>query len=273
MRPTLSRRFALRLSGGSWRVLGLAAAVLFGAVGCTWYRPTRTPLPTVTFQAGRAGESVYALLLPGRGDVPRDYARARFPERLVEAGFRGEIVAADAHLQYYLQGGVIDRLHQDVVRPRVDRAPWLVGISLGGLGALLFEKEHPGTARGLVLIAPYLGEPGLIREIEDAGGLAAWEPGSFSPDDTQRALWAWIKAGGLARVPVYLAWGRSDRFARANRLLAGILPPGQVVEVPGGHTWSAWKPAFDALVARGACGVAVSSTPQGAAHRGGGAAQ
>lgn len=219
-------------------LLALAACAIGTLSGCTWFRSPRVPLSSTTFVAGREDAAVYALLLPGRGDTPGDYARAGFPRALVGRGFAGEIVAADAHLQYYVKRLAIPRVHEDVVVPRAGRKPWIVGISLGGLGTLLYEKEHPGEAAGLVLLAPFVGDPELIAEIKRAGGLAAWEPGVIAPGDYQRELWAWIKGGGLARVPVFLAWGESDRFAEADALLATLVPKDRVVIVPGGHTWS-----------------------------------
>lgn len=41
-----------------------------------------------------------------------------------------EMVAADAHLGYYLKGLFVERLREDVVRPDLDPArprPWLAG--------------------------------------------------------------------------------------------------------------------------------------------------
>lgn len=236
------------------RVAVVALASLLVA-GCAWWRPAPAPLVTEVFAVGNRGESAYALLLPGRGDRPSDFQRAGFPQALVDAGFPGEIVGADAHLRYYLKRTAIPRLREDVIVPRYPRKPWIVGVSMGGLGALLYEKEHPDTAAGLVLLAPFVGDRKLVREIKAAGGLASWEPGAIGPDDWQRELWAWIKDGGLARVPVYLAWGASDRFAEGDALLASMLPAERVVEIPGGHTWWTWKPAFLELLQRGACGV------------------
>ncbi len=233
---------------------GSAVAGLLLA-GCAWWRSTPTPLVTEVFAAEDGSESAYVLLLPGRGDRPGDYERAGFPRVLTTAGFPGEIVAADAHLQYYLKRIAIARLHEDVIAPRFPRKPWVVGISMGGLGALLYEKEHPGEAQGLVLLAPFVGDKDLIREIVAAGGIASWNPGAIAPDDWQRELWAWIKSGGLARVPVFLAWGSSDGFAEGDALLSSLVPAERVVVISGGHTWSTWKPAFAELVRRGACGV------------------
>lgn len=241
-----------------WRRLRAAIGLLalaLGSAGCVLLRPTPAPVRSFVYEPGDPAAATFALLLPGRGGHPRDYERAGFPRMLREAGFRGEVVSADAHLGYYLKRSVIRRVREDLVLPRGGRRPWIVGISMGGLGALLYEKEHPGEAAGLVLLAPYLGDPAIIAEIKRAGGLAAWEPGPIAPNDFQRELWAWIKAGGLDGVTVYIAWGESDRFAEADALLASLVRSDRVATVPGGHVWTTWVPAFEALLQRGACGV------------------
>ncbi len=53
---------------------------------------------------------------------------------------------------------------------------WLAGTSLGGIGALLYLRDHPDDLAGVLALAPYLGEEGVIREIERAGGPASWQP-------------------------------------------------------------------------------------------------
>ena len=242
------------------RVRSAVAAGVFavGMAGCALLKPTPTPLRTEVFEPGASDADEYALLLPGRGGHPRDFARAGLTDTLRASGFRGEIVGADAHIAYYFKRTVIARVREDVVAQRPGRRPWIVGVSMGGLGALLYEKTHPGEAAGLVLLAPYLGEAAIISEIRAAGGLAGWDPGEIAPDDFQRELWLWIKHGGLDRVPVFIAWGRDDEFHAANALLAERLPPGRVAVLDGGHLWSVWGPAFQALLERGACGPRVS---------------
>ena len=48
---------------------------------------------------------------------------------------------------------------------------WLVGFSMGGLGSLLYLREHPEYIEGVCLIAPFLGDEEIIEEIQAAGGV------------------------------------------------------------------------------------------------------
>jgi hypothetical protein len=41
---------------------------------------------------------------------------------------------------------------------------------------------------------------------------------------------------------VWLAYGRKDRFAEAESLLAPELPAGHVLVREGGHDWHVWTP-------------------------------
>jgi pimeloyl-ACP methyl ester carboxylesterase len=218
-------------------------------------KPAPAPVPAFVFHPGRPGDATWAVLLPGRGGHPRDFERAGIPDAMVRAGFQGEIVGVDAHLAYYVKRTVIARIRDDVVARRPGRMPWLVGVSMGGLGALLYEKTHPGEAAGLVLLAPFLGDNKIIAEIAAAGGLRSWEPGAIAQGDYQRELWLWIKQGGLDRVPVFIGWGTEDRFAAADALLADALPHARRFTAPGGHLWTTWNVVFAGLLDAGALAV------------------
>jgi pimeloyl-ACP methyl ester carboxylesterase len=90
------------------------------------------------------------------------------------------VILADATFAYYREGNLIERLHDEVVAPALRagyRKVWLTGASLGGMGALLYEQQHPGEMAGIVLFAPFLGDRSLLREIDSAGGPRAWNPG------------------------------------------------------------------------------------------------
>ena len=65
------------------------------------------------------------------------------------------MVVADAHVGYFRNRSFEDRLRADVMVPARARgyeSIWLAGISLGGLGALLYADEHPEEVAGLLLI-------------------------------------------------------------------------------------------------------------------------
>ncbi len=236
--------------------------------GCVRYLPARlrsTPVPLhvvhypgPALTAGAAGPPrTLVVLLPGRWDRPRDFEKYSFPEIAARAGARVDMVAVDAHLNYYLKNMIVDRLREDVIGPASQHYEriWLVGISIGGTGALLYASRHPEDLAGVILFAPYLGEDAVIDEVEAAGGLASWQPPeSVAQDDFQRRIWIGLQgyAREKSRPPLYLGWGEKDSFARANGLLARELPKNHVFTAPGGHEWKAWKALWEQFVRTGA---------------------
>jgi pimeloyl-ACP methyl ester carboxylesterase len=211
---------------------------------------------------GKPDASCLVVFLPGRGDGPEDYVEHGFPEALRRAGSPCAMVGVDSHLGYYAEKSIVTRLRDDVIAPARDRGVrevWLVGISLGGLGGLLYTREHPGEVSGLILLAPYLGEDDMIREVQDAGGLIAYSPPPqpHEPPGGQsdfRSLWLFLKgyAKPDPKLPrLYLGYGRSDRFAAPNGLVAKILPPDHVFTADGGHNWRTWRKLWDQFLKSG----------------------
>ena len=200
-----------------------------------------------------AGDLV--VFLPGRGDRAEDFEERGFLAAARRAGLQADVLAVDAHLGYYYKRVITDRLWQDVVLParaRGYRRLFVVGISLGGLGAIALSQAHPDAVAGLFVLAPYLGEPDLTREIEAAGGLGRWSGASSERDF--RGVWGFLRgyAAGEPRPPLWLAYGESDRYAYGHRLLATALPKDRVLVAPGGHDWKAWEGLWQEFLARGA---------------------
>lgn len=222
---------------------------------CASLRPPVIPLRTVEL-GPRSGGSCLAVLLPGRRDRPESFGRAAFAEAVARRGLRLDLVAVDASLGYYQNRSVVERLHLDVVAPARAagyRTIWVVGTSLGGVGGLLYLRDHPEELAGVLALAPYLGSDEVIREIEAAGGPARWRPpGTFSTDDVGRELWSWLApwASGVHEPPLYLGWGTEDRLARSNRMLSGLLPPDRVFSMPGGHDWKTWTRIWEKFLDR-----------------------
>lgn len=220
-------------------------AATLALAGCATFRNPVTPMPT-TRVAVAPDSRCLIVLLPGVYSGPSQFEREGFGEIAREQGVVAEIVAADAHLGYYRERSVALRLHEDLIAPARARGTeeiWLVGTSLGGLGAFIHLREYPRDLSGVFAIAPFLGDEEVIDEIAAAGGPASWRPPeSPDDDDVGRKLWSWIVDGGLgdARIPVHLAWGTRDDFDRANRMLSGMLPDDHVYTVDGGHDWEAW---------------------------------
>ncbi|HEX3129544.1 MAG TPA: alpha/beta hydrolase [Thermoanaerobaculia bacterium] len=234
-----------------WRRIALSI-LLFLTTGCFRPRPATVPMRTVEIKPGAPGSRSLVVLLPGRFDKPEDFARAGFGELAEKYGVGARIVSADAHLGYYLERTVVERLRQDVIAPaRADRV-WLAGVSLGGTGSVLYSIEHPEEVAGITLIAPFLGEDDVRKEIEAAGGLRSWTPPQvLSPTDFQRRMWVWFQHPD-PKIPVYLGWGTRDRFAKIDGLLGAVLPPERVFTTPGGHAWKPWRALWERFLATGA---------------------
>jgi pimeloyl-ACP methyl ester carboxylesterase len=253
---------------------GTVFLLLLLSAGCARLRPTPVPLRTVSYPGPPEVNQPRTLvvLLPGRRDSPEDFGRFDFPELAARAGAQVDMVAVDAHLGYYYKRTIVDRLHEDVIAParqRYDRI-WLAGISLGGTGSLLYTAQYPEDVDGILLLAPFLGEEKVIDEVAAAGGLTGWQPPeTLAPDDFQHRMWVWLKEEGVQgriplNIPLYLGYGRSDDFARANGLLGKELPPERVFVVPGGHDWQAWRAAWEAFLKTGA----LSPSPAAEGHPG-----
>lgn len=213
---------------------------------CSLVLEPPVPMRTIELTPRRPGNCL-VVLLPGRFASPEGFRRAGFADAVESRGLRIDLVAADAHLGYYKNKSVIERLRSDVIEPAHRSGYeeiWIAGTSLGGLGGLIYMKEHPEQLSGVLAIAPFLGDDELIREIEAAGGPLLWkQPPPGEDDDVGRKIWPWLAANrpGAEAVPLHLGWGTSDDFNRSNRLLATMLPEERVHAVAGGHDFQAWN--------------------------------
>jgi pimeloyl-ACP methyl ester carboxylesterase len=235
-----------------------AAIALVWLSGCGLFFRAPAPLPAIPYPAAdRAAARDLLVLLPGRGDRASTFAEEGVVRIAQRAVSNLDVIAVDATVGYYIHRNLTQRLVADVFepqRPRGYRSQWIAGISMGGIGALLFARFHPEVVSDVIAIAPFLGDEEVIDEIERAGGVLAWRPpAKLDPDDYQRDLWRWLKACAERRQTcprIFLGFGSEDRFVRAESLLAAVLPPGQVVVVPGGHTWEPWRQLFTAILPR-----------------------
>jgi pimeloyl-ACP methyl ester carboxylesterase len=244
----------------------LAAAALAGAGGllgtggCAYLpRPATVPMKTLEFPAACAGPApVLLVFLPGAYSRPQDFVDEGFVAALADAGVTADVVVPDAHLAYFDDRSVLRRLHADVLGPARAAAPqrqvWLVGISLGAFAALGVLARATDPVDGMLLIAPYPGRRPLLQAIEAAGGPPAWvrDARPEGDDDLEFEIWSTLaRRPSDATPPVYAAYGRDDRFAEGQAMLASTLPPSRVATRPGGHDWPVWRALWRDWLARG----------------------
>jgi pimeloyl-ACP methyl ester carboxylesterase len=215
---------------------------------CALFHPTKIPMQVHEYRAKTDAQAgTLLVMLPGRRGTAGQFVDEGFVDMVRKAGYALDIVAAEAHIGYYYNKTVIERLREDVILPAKTRGYkriWILGISMGGLGAIWYDRTHPGDVNGLILLAPYLGDKQIVDEIEAAGGVRGWHQDAQDRELFQKEIWGLTKgyqdrqttAGRL-----FLGYGLQDDFARSNSLLAREIPADQVATVPGAHNWSTWR--------------------------------
>ena len=235
------------------RLRDLLSGLLMSLVllGCATLRKPSGPIPVLDIPAPQQrAERPLVIVLPGRGDDLDDLAKTGMAEVIQKAWPTADVLLAGATLNYYAEGKVPQRLHDEIIVParaRGYKEIWLTGTSMGGMGALMYERVYPHDVTGIVLYAPFMGAPSLIKEIAAAGGVTQWEPGlkpaALDADNYQTEVWRVVKGWqdpAEAR-RIWLVCGDSDRFIEAAKLISPLLPPDHFAEVKGGHDWSTWN--------------------------------
>lgn len=242
----------------SCRIVLLLSLLVPWLGGCAAGGDVTRPIPTALFPAAEPARRL-VVMLPGRGDDLGSLQRRGVAQLIQRAWPDADVLLTGLTMPYYLQGRATQRLHDEVIEParqRHYRQVWLAGISLGGMGALLYDRAYPGRIDGMLLLSPYLGDHRIHREIRDAGGLAHWHPGPaqpIGPETFQRELWRYLKdwADEPQRTnSVWLAYGDHERFRKPIELMRGELPADHVLMLPGHHDWKLWTPAMRLLLQR-----------------------
>lgn len=193
-----------------------------------------------------AGERILLLMLPGAKNTPQQLVDNGFIRALRERNLPVDVLALDTHVDLYLERADIERvLHHtlDEVRASGYRRIWLLGISLGGSGAMICTTQRAAEIEGVFMLAPFLGTRGLIAEVDAAGGLHRWQAGEIEVRDHERALLEQIQGRVLesAELPtILLGYGSEDRYRGASIMLSAHLPSHRVEVIPGGHDWETW---------------------------------
>lgn len=236
------------------RWIAVALACL-SASACYPVRDTSKP-PAVRRLAAEQAPRRVVLVLPGIGDNLDSLQAGGVGDAIRSAWPDADVVFVEMTIGYYKDERAMPDLHALVEQERARHAEiWLVGASLGGMGALLYDTAYPCDVDGIVLLAPYLGDDAMLRRIRDAGGLARWQAPVAAPPDAanwQEQLWrrakAWSMEGGDPRV--WLAWGADDKFARNMPLLRPAVPEAHVISGDGVHAWRSWTPLAAQVFAR-----------------------
>jgi pimeloyl-ACP methyl ester carboxylesterase len=214
------------------------------------------PIPTALVPAPQVAHRL-VVFLPGRGDDLDGLKKSGIAQIIQREWPDADVELAAVTMAYYLDGHATRRLHDEVMAPALKhgyRQIWLAGTSLGGMGALTYNRDYPGEIYGMILLAPYLGDSTVPKEIAAAGGLAQWNPGpaeTLGPKTWQRELWRYLKTWTVDPAMtrhVWLGYGDTDRLRKDIELMSPTLPAAHVLMVSGGHSWKTWKLAAPLLL-------------------------
>jgi pimeloyl-ACP methyl ester carboxylesterase len=226
----------------------LLPALLFLQACGALPRPVKQPMDVVEQAlACPTRPATLVVFLPGAYDKPQDFIDQGFVEALRKRAIQADVQLVDAHVAYYIAKQIVERLDRDVVAPALEKGYqqiWLVGISIGGYGSLLYSGQFPDKIDGFFVMAPYMGPRHVASAIKRQGGLINWSPGD--PTDADAAFWTGLRrygnqSPGISKQPTaYIGYGTSDRFEEPNRLFADILPADRRFAIAGGHDWRTW---------------------------------
>lgn len=227
-------------------MLVLPLLLFLSAVSCV--PATKVPIESISFERSQQVQRrTLVVFLPGRGSAVRSFAEEGLVQELLRKRANVDVIGVEAHLGYYRDRTLPLRLNEDIIAPAKKNGYdniWLVGVSLGGLGAMIYDATYPEEVAGICVLAPYLGEGSILNEIAGAGGLAKWQPGALGEHEMEREIWqklASYAAGKKSAGRVYLGYGDADSFAVTNLFFASMLPSGQVMTAQGGHDWQTWR--------------------------------
>ncbi len=244
MRPSLKSSRARNVFLGS-----LIAVALSSVAGCKAFFGAPVPMHSVKLADPHGPAKCLLVLLPGMGDSDRTFMDEGFVELIRRKSISVDLVAGDATIGYYMRGIMPQRLEEDVLAPTHGKyeKTWMLGVSMGGMGALLYAHEHPKNLDGIVLFSAYLGDDPIIDEVRKAGGPAKWTPPAKAPlteDNYQRQAWGYLSNLVSKREngpELYVGYGKKDKSGPADRVLADDLPETNVFIDEGDHNWGPWR--------------------------------
>ena len=230
-----------------WREVASLVVFLgiFCASGCAVIPPSG---PMRSIEAQDRNSDTLVVMLPGIHDTAETFLTAGFVDAAASGAF--DVLAADARWRYYSSGSVVKHLHDDVVEParqRGYRSIWLLGVSLGGYGSLLYVDAFPDEVTGIILLSPYLGARHLSDRIKNAGGLEAWTSDSERLERFERGWVSLKKLCAVGATNVILGYGTSDPLSLRDGPLLDALQPSQVYIESGGHDWTTWTPLWSQI--------------------------
>jgi len=228
-----------RISAPSASALYLIVLAVVSLVSsCVYLKPASIPILSEYYNYHETN-STLIVLLPGFDEPPTNFIKFGAVEQIIACQSNINILGVDSHFGYYRDATIIERLHEDIIKPARDagiQKIWLLGISLGGLGSLIYRQTHPEEIEAVIVMAPYIGEWDELSAYQS-------EPKKSRETIRPELVELW---DGLTTIPVddpaiTLAFGENDYNSKQHQWFASLLNEDKVVSGPGGHRWTVWQ--------------------------------
>lgn len=233
----------------------LMLIILFVLVtGCGLY-PTK-PVRVQDFRDSSKPRKHLIVLISGRGATFDYFERQRWAEIANQYSTDYDFVAPYLHYGYYMSGEVLIRLHEDIIVPAKQQgyeSISLAGISMGGLGCLLYSHKYPQEIDRLFLFSPFLGKDDVQDQIRAAGGLDKWKLQDENADDWNYYIWQRLQdilTNADSKQKIFLGYGDKDRL-NGHDLLATAMPAQHVIRLTGNHDDVTFTKLWQAMLEQG----------------------
>lgn len=212
---------------------------------CSFNLDVNKPVEMIWDKTGKKVDSVI-IFLPGLLDTAKIFEEEQFFSTARKAGITADMVAASINIRHLIEGMMIERIEKDIFRYLNNEGYkniWLVGMSLGALNSLLFYQKYAKNICGVVMLAPFIADEDLTKELQQAGRIDKWVP---KPTENKKVLkqklqylWQWLQQQESQNNlnQLYLGYGKEDKYKDSITLLQNILDKKNVIVVEGNHDW------------------------------------
>ena len=221
---------------------------------CQYLQEPVTPLKMEKYDFDAKKENLL-ILIPGIADTEKTFSEKGFIQRIKNNKSTVDVIAAHIHLGYLMNDSFVTRIEQDIILPARKEGYkniWIAGISLGGFVALNYVQARPTDIKGVLLLAPFLGEDSEIKIIRQAGGIHRWQPNNIETLSRTLKLWFWYqqRAKENKLQNIYLGYGNSDHLRSGIEQFARLIPQENIKVVSGGHNWECWSQLWQEFLDR-----------------------
>lgn len=225
---------------------GVVLSMLAISLGCSsvWTKNAITIESTSSINEKR--ESL-VVLFPGFKGKGIHYEQQGILDAMREHGFEADLMTINVKPRIYFDDDFADTVRKDIMLPAKSKGYkyiYLMGISMGGHGVLLYATKYPEDIDALFVVSPFISGSVQSNAIVKAGGIENWDDCPFLGWDHACRLWKSLKeyvSNPKRGSNVFLGYGNDDIFVKQCRILAGLLPPENVFTVDGEHDWVTWK--------------------------------